>query len=108
MQLIQNELIAVYDFDVIDLEEPFRFRLEIHRCEDIFKGTVFRLERFRLLATFPQNADGNPAGILDDALLYVRDAFIDDRGLVGTTKDEVITRFKTALQTIFDFSRPSK
>lgn len=108
MQLIQNELIAVYDFDVIDLEEPFRFRLEIHRCEDIFKGTVFRLERFRLLATFPQNADGNPAGILDDALLYVRDAFIDDRGLVGTTKDEVITRFKTALQTIFDFPRPSK
>lgn len=104
MQIVQRELIAVYDYDVLDLAEPFHFRLEIHRCEDIFKGTVFRLERYRLLATFPQSAEGDPAGILDDALLYIKDEFIDDRALFGTTKDEVICRFITTLQTVFNLT----
>lgn len=52
--IVQSELVAVYDYQVIDPEEPFSFRLAIHKYAQLFTGTVYRLERFRPRPIFNQ------------------------------------------------------
>ena len=47
--IVQKELVAIYDY-----EDPFSFRLEIHKFSELFTGSVYRLERFRLHPTFHQ------------------------------------------------------
>ncbi|QLO36185.1 hypothetical protein HV213_10225 [Klebsiella sp. RHBSTW-00484] len=99
--IIQRQLVATYDYDVREKSEPFHFRLEVHQCGEIYTGTVFRLERYRLPTTFPQDAEGVPIGIMDDALLYIKDEFIDDRDLSGATVESIVTCFSAKLQSIF-------
>ena len=52
--IVQKELVAIYDYEVPVPEDPFSFRLEIHKCSELFTGSVYRLERFRLHPTFHQ------------------------------------------------------
>lgn len=52
--IVQKELVAIYDYEVPVPEDPFSFRLEIHKCSELFTGSVYRLERFRLRPTFHQ------------------------------------------------------
>lgn len=99
--LIQSELVATYSYEVLGKIEPFLFRLEIYKHADTFKGVVFRLDRYRFVPTFPQNSNGEPTGVADDALVYVKDEFIDDRDLVGRSKEEVVSIFSEKLRKIF-------
>ncbi|GDW96755.1 hypothetical protein ExPUPEC54_03581 [Escherichia coli] len=67
--IVQKELVAIYDYEIPVPEEPFSFRLEIHKCSELFTGSVYRLERFRLHPTFHQrdreDADhGNDSNLL--------------------------------------------
>ncbi|STI47404.1 yehK protein [Escherichia coli] len=45
--IVQKELITIYDYEAPVPEEPFSFRLEIHKRSELFTGSVYRLERFR-------------------------------------------------------------
>ncbi len=42
--IVQKELVAIYDYEIPVPEEPFSFRLEIHKCSELFTGSVYRLE----------------------------------------------------------------
>ncbi|PCO34672.1 hypothetical protein CQA09_28600, partial [Klebsiella pneumoniae] len=33
---------AIYDYEVPVPEDPFSFRLEIHKCSELFTGSVYR------------------------------------------------------------------
>ncbi|MDT1014648.1 hypothetical protein RNQ66_09050, partial [Escherichia coli] len=44
---VQKELVAIYNYEVPVPEDPFSFRLEIHKCSELFTGSVYRLERFQ-------------------------------------------------------------
>ena len=52
--IVQKELVAIYDYEIPVPEEPFSFRLVIHKCSELFTGSVYRLERFRLHPPFHQ------------------------------------------------------
>ncbi len=52
--IVQKELVAIYDYEVPVPEDPFSCRLENHKCSELFTGSVYRLERFRLHPTFHQ------------------------------------------------------
>ncbi len=69
--IVQKELVAIYDYEVPVPEDPFSFRLEIHKCPELFTGSVYRLERFRLHPTFHQRdrEDADPGS--DSNLLIV-------------------------------------
>ncbi len=41
--IVQKELVAIYDYEVPVPEDPFSFRLEIHKCSELFTGSVYRL-----------------------------------------------------------------
>lgn len=45
--IVQKELVAIYDYEIPAPEDPFSFRLEIHKFSELFTGSVYRLERFR-------------------------------------------------------------
>ncbi len=34
--IVQKELVAIYDYEVPVPEDPFSFRLEIHKCSELF------------------------------------------------------------------------
>ncbi len=36
--IVQKELVAIYDYEVPVPEDPFSFRLEIHKCSELFTG----------------------------------------------------------------------
>ncbi len=38
--IVQKELVAIYDYEVPVPEDPFSFRLEIHKCSELFTGSV--------------------------------------------------------------------
>ncbi|EFH7120706.1 hypothetical protein EEK96_09195 [Escherichia coli] len=99
--IVQSELVAIYDYQVIDPEEPFSFRLEIHKYAQLFTGTVYRLERFRLHPTFNQFDRDNSNPLINDALIYIRDEFIDERILRGESPETVIAIFNRELHNIF-------
>ncbi len=40
--IVQQELVAVYDYQVPVPKDPFSFRLEIHKCDELFTGAVYR------------------------------------------------------------------
>lgn len=61
---VQKELVAIYNYEVPVPEDPFSFRLEIHKCSELFTGSVYRLERFQLHPTFN---DADP--LINDALI---------------------------------------
>jgi hypothetical protein len=98
--IIQRELIATYSYEVLEQAEPFCFRLEIYKNNDIFLGEVFRLERYRLTPAFPDGS--GEANIQDDALLYVRDEFINGDDLFGCSTDVVVSIFVGKLKSIFN------
>ncbi|MBW9794614.1 hypothetical protein FJD14_24115 [Escherichia coli] len=50
----QKKLVAIYDYEVPAPDDPFSFRLEIHKFSELFTCSVYRLERFRLHPTFHQ------------------------------------------------------
>ncbi len=39
--IVQKELVAIYDYEVPIPEDPFSFRLEIHKCSELFTGSVY-------------------------------------------------------------------
>ena len=98
--IVQRELIATYSFEVLEQTEPFFFRLEVYKKDDIFMGEVFRLERYRLTPAF-SDVSGE-TNIQDDALLYVRDEFINSDDLCGCSKDVVTSIFTGKLNSIFN------
>ena len=75
--IVQKELVAIYDYEVPVPEDPFSFRLEIHKCSELFTGSVYRLERFRLRPTFHQRDREDADPLINDALIYIRDECID-------------------------------
>lgn len=104
MMIIQRELVATYNYEIQEQVEPFYFRLEIYKQSDIFKGIVFRLERYRLIPTFPQDQNGESVSNIDDALLYIKDEFIDDTDLFGKSEDIVVSIFIDKLKYIFNLN----
>ena len=94
---VQKELVAIYNYEVPVPEDPFSFRLEIHKCSELFTGSVYRLERFQLHPTFN---DADP--LINDALIYIRDEFIDEQKLRGESPEPVIVIFNCELQNIFN------
>lgn len=34
--IVQKELVAIYDYEIPVPENPFSFRLEIHKCSELF------------------------------------------------------------------------
>ncbi|WP_096324068.1 hypothetical protein [Escherichia coli] len=82
--IVQKELVAIYDYEVPVPEDPFSFRLEIHKCSELFTGSVYRLE------------------LINDALIYIRDECIDERKLRGESPETVIAIFNRELQNIFN------
>ncbi|EBS7633216.1 hypothetical protein CDR68_05105 [Salmonella enterica] len=99
--IIQRKLVAIYTYDIHGQIEPFHFKLEIYKHSDIFEGVVFRLERYGLTPTFPQDQNGESINNIDDALLYVKDEFIDNTHLVGDSEDVVVHVFIEKLNEIF-------
>ena len=77
--IVQKELVTIYDYEAPVPEEPFSFRLEIHKCSELFTGSVYRLERFQLHPTFN-----------------------DERKLRGESPETVIAIFNRELQNIFN------
>ena len=67
--IVQKELVAIYDYEVPVPEDPFSFRLEIHKCSELFTGSVYRLERFRLHPTFHQRDREDADPLINDALI---------------------------------------
>ncbi len=65
--IVQKELVAIYDYEVPVPEDPFSFRLEIHKCSELFTGSVYRLERFRLRPTFHQRDREDADPLINDA-----------------------------------------
>jgi hypothetical protein len=104
IMLIQKKLISSYDYELRGGSVPFYFRLEIHQISEGYSGTVFRLDRYRLSPTFPTNKNDESDLIIDDALLFVKDEFIDCRDLIGFTEKEVVDIFLKKLDQIFNFS----
>ncbi|WDB49253.1 hypothetical protein [Escherichia albertii] len=100
--IVQQDLVAVYDYQVPVPEDPFSFRLEIHKCDELFTGAVYRQERFRLHPTFHQPAKNDAPLPINDALIYIRDEFIDERKLFGESVEAVKTKFQCELQNIFN------
>lgn len=100
--IVQSELVAVYDYQVIDPEEPFSFRLAIHKYAQLFTGTVYRQERFRLHPTFNQFDRDDSVPLINDALIYIRDEFIDEGRLRGESPEAVMAIFNRGLQNIFN------
>lgn len=105
IMLVQKKLISSYDYELNDLSVSFYFRLEIHKISEGYSGTVFRLDRYRLSPTFPTSKSDDSDLIIDDALLFVKDEFIDCRDLMGSTENEVIHIFLNKLDHIFNYSR---
>ena len=95
--IVQSELVAIYDYQVIDPEEPFSFRLEIHKYAQLFTGTVYRLERFRLRPIFNQREQEDADPLINDALIYIRDEFIDERKLRGKSPETIMEIFNSEL-----------
>ena len=93
--IVQKELVAIYDYEVPVPEDPFSFRLEIHKCSELFTGSVYRLERFRLHPTFHQRDR-------EDADPLINDECIDERKLRGESPETVIAIFNRELQNIFN------
>ncbi|BEB88940.1 hypothetical protein [Escherichia coli] len=87
--IVQKELVAIYDYEVPVPEDPFSFRLEIHKCSELFTGSVYRLERFRLRPTFHQRDREDADPLINDALIYIRDECIDERKLRGESPETV-------------------
>ncbi len=100
--IVQKELVAIYDYEVPVPEDPFSFRLEIHKCSELFTGSVYRLERFRLRPTFHQRDREDADPLINDALIYIRDECIDERKLRGESPETVIAIFNRELQNIFN------
>ena len=100
--IVQKELVAIYDYEIPVPENPFSFRLEIHKCSELFTGSVYRLERFRLRPTFHQRDREDADPLINDALIYIRDEFIDERKLRGESPETVIAIFNRELQNIFN------
>ena len=100
--IVQKELVAIYDYEVPVPEDPFSFRLEIHKCSELFTGSIYRLERFRLHPTFHQRDREDIDPLINDALIYIRDEFIDERKLRGESPEMVIAIFNRELQNIFN------
>ncbi|HFX4353989.1 TPA: protein YehK, partial [Escherichia coli] len=88
--IVQKELVAIYDYEVPVPEDPFSFRLEIHKCSELFTGSVYRLERFRLRPTFHQRDREDVDPQINDALIYIRDECNDERKLRGESPEPVI------------------
>lgn len=86
--IVQKELVAIYDYEVPVPENPFSFRLEIHKCSELFTGSVYRLERFRLRPTFHQRDREDADPLINDALIYIRDECIDERKLRGESPED--------------------
>ncbi|HAP3735974.1 TPA: hypothetical protein JLQ25_003764 [Escherichia coli] len=99
--IVQKELVAIYDYEVPVPEDPFSFRLEIHKRSELFTGSVYRLEQFRLHPTFHQRDREDVDPLINDALIYIRDEFIDERKLRGESPETVIAIFNRELQNIF-------
>ncbi|MED9499497.1 hypothetical protein RCN66_05155 [Escherichia marmotae] len=95
--IVQSELAAIYDYQIIDPEEPFSFRLEIHKYAKLFTGTVYRLERFRLRPIFNQREQEDADPLINDALIYIRDEFIDERKLRGKSPETIMEIFNGEL-----------
>lgn len=100
--IASRELIAVLDYDVKIPEDPFSFRLEIHQCGEVFTGSVYRLERFRLQPTFQPSCEDARTPVLNDALIYIRDEFIDESKLRAESKERIKAIFNYELQNIFN------
>lgn len=100
--IVQKELVAIYDYEVPVPEDPFSFRLEIHKCSELFTGSVYRLERFRLRPTFHQRDREDVDPQINDALIYIRDECNDERKLRGESPEPVIVIFNCELQNIFN------
>lgn len=100
--IVQKELVAIYDYKIPVPENPFSFRLEIHKCSELFTGSVYRLERFRLRPTFHQRDREDTDPLINDALIYIRDECIDERKLRGESPETVIAIFNRELQNIFN------
>ncbi|MCC7866231.1 hypothetical protein INR33_25740, partial [Escherichia coli] len=64
--------------------------------------SVYRLERFRLHPTFHQRDREDVDPQINDALIYIRDEFIDERKLRGESPETVIAIFNRELQNIFN------
>ena len=60
------------------------------------------LERFRLHPTFHQRDREDVDPLINDALIYIRDEFIDERKLRGESPETVIAIFNRELQNIFN------
>lgn len=104
MMIIQRKLVAIYNYEIQGQVEPFNFRLEIYKQSDIFRGIIFRLDRYRLSPSFPQDQNGESISNIDDALLYVKDEFIDDTDLFGESEDIVVSIFIEKLKYIFNLN----
>ena len=100
--IVQKELVAIYDYEVPVPEDPFSFRLEIHKCSELFTGSVYRLERFRLRPTFHQRDREDVDPQINDALIYIRDECNDERKFRGESPEPVIVIFNCELQNIFN------
>ncbi|EKF2816436.1 hypothetical protein OYT61_004465, partial [Shigella flexneri] len=62
----------------------------------------YRLERFRLRPTFHQRDREDVDPLINDALIYIRDEFIDERKLRGESPEPVPVIFNCELQNIFN------
>lgn len=98
------EIVNIFDVEPFDAGDGdlFRFRLEITRNSDdcLFRGTVYRLETYRLQPTYPLD-NGKPREWPSDALLHIIDENYSADLLNGNSVDEVIEKFQSALAARF-------
>jgi hypothetical protein len=91
--IIKKEIVAQFSYQVSAGSQDFSYKLEIEKSGSVFTGHVYRLEYYRLLATFPQNSEGAPLE-QDDALVLIKDEFIDCTDLIGASQEQVVCAFE--------------
>jgi hypothetical protein len=98
------EIVKVFDVEPFAAGEGdwFRFRLEVIRELDseTYTGKVYRQEIYRLQPSFPQ-LEGEPPDWRNDAQVLVVDEMFDPELLGGSSVQDVVAKFQTALTKIF-------
>ncbi|MBM0917092.1 hypothetical protein JQN24_27390, partial [Escherichia coli] len=70
------------------------------KFSELFTSYVCRLERCQLHPTFHKRDREDVDPIINDALIYIRDEFIDEQKLRGESQETVIAIFNRELQNL--------
>ncbi|UYZ83271.1 hypothetical protein MTZ49_11785 [Entomomonas sp. E2T0] len=104
LSIQKSELIATYNYKIDGLDESLNYRLEIYKTSNAYKGLVFRLDMYNLMASFPRTEQDNPYINADVSMFIADDYFYNDEQLTRTTQEEVIAIFEEKLKLLFNTS----